>query len=256
MPEIPDLNIFRKNLAKKLEGQVLSEINIVNPRKLKIPVEDLKNALDGKKLNSIERKGKELHFHFEDHTLGVHLMLHGALFWFGDKYNKNLTIAELHFADGISLAITDMQKAVLLTLDPEPKEAPDAMDMPKKYLNKALPESKKYIKTALTEGKIVQGIGNAYVDEILYAAGISPYSKANKIPDKKIDDITKAIHTVLTDAENHILKNFPDTISEKERDFLQVHRPKKKETLEGEPIRVEEIDGRKSYFADSQKLYE
>jgi len=97
MPEIPDLNIFRKNLAKKLEGKILSEINIVNPRKLKIPVEDLKAALDGKKLKSIERKGKELHFHFEDHTLGVHLMLHGAMFWIGDQYNKALTIAELLF---------------------------------------------------------------------------------------------------------------------------------------------------------------
>jgi formamidopyrimidine-DNA glycosylase len=187
MPEIPDLNIFRKNLAKKLEGKQLAEINIVNPRKLKIPVADLKKALNGKKLLAIERKGKELHFHFEGHTLGIHLMLHGALFWFGDKYNKALTIAELHFADGTSLAITDMQKAVLLTLDPEPKEAPDAMDMPNGYLKEAVKESKKYIKTALTEGKIVQGIGNAYVDEILYAAGISPYSKADKVPDKKIE---------------------------------------------------------------------
>lgn len=256
MPEIPDLNIFRKNLAKKLEGKQLAEINVVNPRKLKIPVADLKEALDGKKLLSIERKGKELHFHFEGHTLGVHLMLHGALFWFGDKYNKALTIAELHFADGISLAITDMQKAVLLSLDPEPKEAPDAMDMPKGYLKKALKESKKYIKTALTEGKIVQGIGNAYVDEILYAAGISPYSKADKVPDKKIDDLTKAIHNVLTDAENHILKNFPDTITEKERDFLQVHRPKQKQTLSGEPIHVVEIDKRKTYYADNQQLFD
>lgn len=256
MPEIPDLNIFRKNLAKKLEGKVLSEINIVNPRKLKIPVETLNAALDGKKLQSIERKGKELHFHFDGHTLGVHLMLHGALHWFGDKYNKALTIAELHFADGTSLAITDMQKAVILTLDPEPKKAPDAMDMPKGYLKNALKKSSKPIKTAITEGKIVQGIGNAYVDEILYAAKISPFSKADKVPDKKIEDLTKAIHTVLTDAENHILKNFPDTISEKERDFLQVHRPKKKETVKGEPIHVVELDGRKTYYSDCQQLFE
>ncbi|MBS1526679.1 MAG: Fpg/Nei family DNA glycosylase [Bacteroidetes bacterium] len=256
MPEIPDLNIFRKNLAKKLEGRVLSEINIVNPRKLKIPVEDLKAALDGKKLKSIERKGKELHFHFDGHTLGVHLMLHGAMFWFGEKYNKALTIAELHFADGTGLAITDWQKAVILTLDPKPNKTPDAMDMPKGYLNEALKKSNKHIKTALTEGKIVQGIGNAYIDEILYAAGVSPYSKANKIPDKKIDDITQAIHDVLTHAENHILSLFPDTISEKERDFLQVHRPKQKLTLRGEPIHVEEVDGRKTYYADSQKLFE
>ena|SRR3569833_1896023 len=256
MPEIPDLNIFRKNLAKKLEGKQLAEINVINPRKLKIPVADLKQALDGKLLKSIERKGKELHFHFEGHTLGVHLMLHGALHWFGDKYNKALTIAELHFADGTGLAITDWQKAVILTLDPAPAKAPDAMDMPKNYLKGALKKTSKHIKTVLTEGKTVQGIGNAYVDEILYAAGISPYSKADKVPDKKIEDLTKAIHTILTEAENHILKNFPDTISEKERDFLQVHRPKQKQTLSGEPIHVVEIDKRKTYYADSQQLFE
>ena len=150
----------------------------------------------------------------------------------------------------------DWQKAVILTLDPAPQKAPDAMDMPKGYLKEALKKTSKPIKTVLTEGKTVQGIGNAYVDEILYAAGISPFSKAGKVPDQKIDELTQAIRTVLTDAENHILKNFPDTITEKERDFLQVHRPKQKQTLSGEPIRIAEIDQRKTYYTDSQQLFE
>lgn len=256
MPEIPDLNIFRKNLAKRLEGKQLKHIDIIVPRKLKIPEADLKLALGGKKLITIKRIGKELHFFFEDHVLGVHLMLHGAMHWYEKKNENKFTIAELLFEDGTGLAIGDWQKAVILTLDPAPQKAPDAMDMPKGYLKDALKKNSKHIKTVLTEGKTVQGIGNAYVDEILYAAGISPYSKADKVPDKKIEDLTKAIYTVLTDAENHILKNFPDTITEKERDFLQVHRPKQKQTLKGELIHVDEIDGRKSYYADSQQLFD
>jgi formamidopyrimidine-DNA glycosylase len=256
MPEIPDLNIFRKNLAKKLEGKQLQHIDVLVPRKLKIPEADLKLAIEGKKLIGIKRIGKELHFSFEDHVLGVHLMLHGAMHWYEKKNENKFTIAALLFEDGTGLAIGDWQKAVILTLDPAPSKAPDAMDMPDHYLHSALKKNSKHIKTVLTEGKTVQGIGNAYVDEILYAAGISPFSKADKIPGKKIDELTKAIHTVLIDAENHILKNFPDTITEKERDFLQVHRPKKKETLKGEPIRIAEIDKRKTYYADSQQLFE
>jgi formamidopyrimidine-DNA glycosylase len=256
MPEIPDLNIFRKNLAKKLEGKQLRHIGIPVPRRIKTPEAGFQQALEGKKLIDIKRIGKELHFTFEDHVLGVHLMLHGSMHWYEKKNETKFTIAELLFEDNIGLAITDWQKAVILTLDPVLQKAPDAMNLPKGYLKESLKKSAKHIKTVLTEGKTVQGIGNAYVDEILYAAHISPFSKADKIPDKKIEELTKAIHNVLTDAENHILKNFPDTITEKERDFLQVHRPRQKQTLSGEPIHVVEIDKRKTYYADSQQLFD
>lgn len=92
------------------------------------------------------------------------------------------------------------------------------------------------IKTVLTDGKIVQGIGNAYVDEILYAAKLSPCSIIAKIPEEKITMLTKAIKLVLREAQAHILKNFPDTITEKERDFFKVHRPKRKNTPNGKTI--------------------
>src|SRR6202012_5963316 len=145
------------------------------------------------------------------------------------KNESKFPIADLLFEDGTGLAFTDRQKAVILTLDPRVPDVPDAMKMPKGYLLEALKDSKKFIKTALTEGKVIRGIGNAYVDEILYAAGISPFSKAGKLPENKIKDLTKVIPKILTDAEEHISKLFPDTITEKERDFLQVHRPRQKE---------------------------
>jgi formamidopyrimidine-DNA glycosylase len=60
---------------------------------------------------------------------------------------------------------------------------------------------------------------------------IPPFSIANRIPKDEIVVLTKAIETALTNAENHILQNFPDTITEKERDFLKVRRPKQTLTL-------------------------
>ena len=183
-------------------------------------------------------------------------MLHGTMYWYENENTNRFTIAELLFADGTGLAVTDWQKAVILTLDPKSNGAPDAMDLPAGYLKAALSKLSKPIKTVLTDGKTVQGIGNAYVDEILYAAKISPFSKANKIPEAHIEVLTQAINNVLTDAENHIRGNFPDTITEKERDFLQVHRPKQTLTLNGEVILKAELDKRKTYYVETQQLFE
>ena len=69
------------------------------------------------------------------------------------------------------------------------------------------------IKTFLLDQKNIRGIGNAYADEILWEAGISPLSVCNKIPDKKIKEMAKAISFVLEDAEKQIRKAQPDIIS-------------------------------------------
>jgi len=130
------------------------------------------------------------------------------------------------------------------------------MDIPDGYLNTVLKGKVKPIKTALQEGKIVQGIGNAYVDEIVYAAELSPFSIAAKIPAAKIGVLAKAIPQVVMEAEAHILKNFPDTTMEKERDFLKVHMPKHKLTPAGETILHAEIASRRTYYTDGQELFE
>jgi formamidopyrimidine-DNA glycosylase len=257
MPEIPDLNIFSRNVAKRLVGKTLTNINILIPRRLKLPEAAFKEALEGQALTAINRKGKQLYFVFgEGHVLSVQLMLYGAMHWYKGKNENKFTIAELLFTDGTGLAITDWQKADILTLDPEISKVPDAMELPDGYLNTALKKIGKPIKTVLQEGKIVQGIGNAYVDEILYAAKLSPFSIANKVPENKIDILAKAIPQVLSEAEAHILRNFPDTITEKERDFLKVHLPRHELTPAGEPILHAEIAKRKTYYTAGQELFE
>lgn len=98
------------------------------------------------------------------------------------------TIAELLFSGGNGLTISNWQNAVILSLDSEVSQVPDALHLPAGYLGQALKGKYKFIKTVLQEGKVVQGIGNAYVDEILYAAKLSPFPVAAKIPEKKISD--------------------------------------------------------------------
>lgn len=75
------------------------------------------------------------------------------------------------------------------------------------------------IKNLLLDQKVIRGIGNAYADEILWHARISPLSVCNKIPDEKIKAIAKSIKTVLHKAIKHICKSHPQIISGEVRDF-------------------------------------
>lgn len=101
MPEIPDLENFSKNLQKKLKGKTLKEIKILKGKRIKTPAGELNKILGGHKLKGVYREGKQLRFDFgKELILGMHLMLHGKLFFFDDKNEEKYTLAEFYFSDG------------------------------------------------------------------------------------------------------------------------------------------------------------
>lgn len=256
MPELPDLQVFSRNLTATLKGKKLKNISLKVASKLNVSEKILKDTLEGAFIAKVIRVGKELHFEFNNgHVLGLHLMLHGQLFLF-DKINEhNFIIVEMLFDDGTGLALTDFQKAATPTLDPENNDTPDALDFDSNYLKNKLSSTKTPVKTVLIDQHVLRGIGNAYADEILYDAKISPFSASNKIPTDEVDQLIKSIKKVLENAEKHILKNNPNIISGEFRDFLQVHQPKRKETPNGEVIHQKTVGSRKTYYIDTQELF-
>ena len=104
--------------------------------------------------------------------------------------------------------------------------------------------------------QVLRGIGNAYADEILWEAGISPFSVSNKIPAEKVKELAKAIKKVLKDAEKQIVKSHPDIITGEVRDFLKIHNAKKKESPTGAAIEHGTVNSRKTYYTKEQELYE
>ena len=259
MPELPDLEVFSHNLNKKLAKKELKEVTVVNKSKLKVPATQLKKNLEGATLKKIYREGKELHFAFDNNeVLGLHLMLHGKLHFFSKKNEQKNTIIELMFDDDTGLALTDYQGAATPTLNPEAKAAPDALskEVDFDFLKEKLSKKRTNIKTFLLDQKNIRGIGNAYADEILWEAGISPLSICNKIPDNEIKALAKSIKEVLEDAENQIKKAQPDIISGEVRDFLKIHNSKKKESPTGGKIHNKMVNSRITYYTDEQELYE
>lgn len=258
MPELPDLQAFSHNLTKRLKGKKLKEIIVTESKKLNVSEKELKNALEGHELEKIARAGKELHVHFKGgHSLGLHLMLHGGLSLYkdGDK-EPQFRIITLKFDDGTNLSLTDFQKAATPTLDPKESDVPDALDVTTEYLSGKLAKTKTPVKTVLMDQKVLRGIGNAYADEILWDAKISPFSAANKIPADVVKKLVGAIKSVLEHAEKEILKANPDIISGEVRDFLIVHQPRKKTTPQGKIIHQKEVSSRKTYYTDEQELFE
>lgn len=258
MPELPDLQIFSRNLTKTLKGKKLIKVNIMQAKKLNATVHEVANALEGQVLTQVIRLGKQLHLNFTNkQSLSIHLMLHGQLHWFEKENTNKFTILELHFEGDKSLALTDFQRQAKPTLNPEEDAAPDALAQQVNYQfwKDTLQQTHASIKKILIDQDVVGGIGNAYADEILYDAKLSPFSIANKIPDNKIKALAKSVKKVLLNAEKEIEKLGPDIISGEIRGFLKVHQAKKDITASGATIQQKTLSSRKTYFTDEQELF-
>lgn len=259
MPELPDLEVFSRNLDQQLSGKELKEITVKNTKKLNVPVKELHDKLEKQKLKKVYRSGKELYFEFENKAvLSMHLMLNGELQLVKNKKEiPKYTIADLLFKDGTSLTLTDFRGMAKATLDPVADDAPDALaqEVDPHFFKKILAAKKAAIKNVLTDQHVIRGIGNAYADEILWEAGISPFSAADKIPDNKLKDLSKAVRHVLENAIRQISKVHPEIISGEIRDFLKIHSPKKTTSPAGVPIKMKKVGARKTYYTDEQELF-
>src|SRR4051812_41933782 len=111
MPELPDIEVFTRNLNKVFAGKKLLNIKITNGKKLKNTQAEFTKKLQGKTLKQIFRSGKEMRFQFHDGSLlGLHLMLTGDIFIFQNKNEHHSTIAEMYFVGRDNLALTDRMK--------------------------------------------------------------------------------------------------------------------------------------------------
>lgn len=258
MPELPDIEVFSRNLKKMYGGKKLTKIKVVNNKKIEDTQKELSKVLEGQKLTDVYRSGKEMRFLFSNkQILGLHLMLTGDLIPFEEKNERiKSTKIEFYFEGGKNLALTDRFKNAFIKLKPVDKKGIDALDakLNYSYLKKAL-DRKKNIKDILLDQNVIRGIGNAYSDEILWQTKISPFSKADAIPDEKIKELAKNIKKVLKNATNKIYKNHPGLIHGEVRDFLDIHTRKKDKSPTGAKIKIADRGMLKTYYTDEQKLY-
>lgn len=259
MPELPDIEVFTRNLNKRFAGKQLVKVKIVNGEKLKDTASAFSKSLDGKTLEKIYRSGKEMRFRFSNgQLLGLHLMLTGDVILF-DNENKNThraTIAEFNFDDGSGFALTDRMRNANIKLDPVDKQGVDALsaELNFAYLKQAF-KRKTGIKKILIDQDVIRGIGNSYSDEILWKARISPYSVAAAIPDEKIKELVPIIKKTLKDETERIYKKYKDKVNVEVKEFLQIHTKDKTESPTGAKIIIDQKGMMKTYYTNEQVLY-
>jgi formamidopyrimidine-DNA glycosylase len=258
MPELPDLEVFSRNLSAQLKGKQVKEVVINNSKKLNLAAEELQKAITGQKIEKIYRSGKELYFEFQDkNILGIHLMLNGEFHILkGEEYPKYVIIRIL-FKGGTNLILTDFRGLAQVTLNPQKDETPDALSkvIDAQFFEKVLAGKKAAIKNILLDQHVIRGIGNAYADEILWEAGISPFAAANKIPVSKLKSLSKALRHVLENAVKQINSSSPGIIRGEVRHFLRIHHPEKTHSPSGVPILIKKTGARKTYYTEEQETY-
>ena len=207
MPELPDLTVYRDALAERIRGKTLERVRIQNPFVLRTAVPPISEA-EGRRVVDVRRLGKRIVLALEGHDfLVLHLMVAGRLRWLdpGAKPPARITLAVFEFATGM-LAFTEAgtkRRAalhfvrgdkVLATFDAGGLEI---METDLAAFAARLTAENHTLKRALTDPRLFAGIGNAYSDEILHRAGLSPIALTGKLGAADVARLFAATRAVL-----------------------------------------------------------
>jgi formamidopyrimidine-DNA glycosylase len=233
MPELPDVTVYIEALESRVRGRRLERVKLLNPFILRTAVPPISQA-EGKRVAGIRRVGKRIVLELEGPLyLVLHLMIAGRLRWLRDKEKPpgRITLALLEFENG-TLAFTEAgtkRRAslhlldTLAGLDPGGAEvfAIDAAEFAAR-----LRRENHTLKRALTDPRLFSGIGNAYSDEILHRAKLSPIAMSAKLTDEEARRLYEATRATLADWTARLRADaaggFPEKVTAF-RDGMAVH---------------------------------
>ncbi len=236
MPELPDVVVYLEALAPRIEGRVLQRIRVAGPSLLRTAEPPIHQA-EGKKVVGLRRLGKRIVVALEGELfLVVHLMIAGRFRWrpAGAPLPRRRGLAAFDFATG-TLLLTEAGSRrraslhlvrgedALAALDPGGLEVLDADEA---AFRSRLVQANHTLKRALTDPHLFSGIGNAYSDEILHRARLSPVRLTQKLSDAEIRTLHAAVRETLLEWTERLRRETGDAFPEKVtafRDGMAVH---------------------------------
>ncbi len=220
MPELPDVTIYLEALRPRVVGQPLERVRLASPFILR-SVDPPLSAVIGRRVERLHRLGKRIAVDFGDELyLLFHLMIAGRLRWEkrGAKPPGRIGLAAFDFATG-TLLLTEAspkKRAALYVVRGAEALAmhdPGGLEVLGATLDEfhaALRRENHTLKRALTDPRLFSGIGNAYSDEILHAARLSPVQLTGKLVDAEIARLYTATQATLTDWTDRLRLEFGD----------------------------------------------
>lgn len=242
MPELPDLTIYLEALERRTLGEPLLGVRLLSPFVLR-SVEPPLASVAGRRVETLRRLGKRIVFGLAGERFVVlHLMVAGRLRWLrpgavpGGRAGRGggIWLAALDFPGG-TLGFTEASKkkraslrlvageAELAALDPGGVEPLIVAD---DALRASLGRENRTLKRALTDPSLVAGIGNAYSDEILWRARLSPFARTGRLADDEWRRLLEAIRATLVEWTRRLREETGDRFPEKVtafRDGMAVH---------------------------------
>ena len=224
MPELPDIVVYIEALEKRILGETLEEIRMISPFLLRTATPPVSSAA-GKKVLQLRRMGKRICIGLDsDLWLVLHLMI-GRLHWRerGAEISPRQNFAAFDFPTGSLLWSEAGSKkraslhvvkgeAGLRTLDAGGLEV---LDCSFDQFADVLRSANHTLKRALTDPHLFSGIGNAYSDEILFEAKLSPIAMTQKLTDQEIDRLFHAVRLTLTQWIHRLREKYRDKFPEK-----------------------------------------
>jgi formamidopyrimidine-DNA glycosylase len=220
MPELPDIELYLHALRQHVQGKALERFRLVSPVLLRT-YEPPRTVLEGKTVTGFHRIGKRIVFEFEDDLYAVlHLMISGRLQWRkpGTAIPRKRAHGAMDFADG-SLLITEAstkKRASLYILEGRESLAEhdrggvEPLEITKGEFTSALRSQNRTMKRVLTDQHIFSGIGNAYSDEILHNAQLSPVQRSRNLSDAEVGRLFASVREVLTEFRDRLISEHAD----------------------------------------------
>jgi len=236
MPELPDITVYVDAIKSRVLGQVVDKLIISSPFLLRTAVTDVQEIV-GQPIIGVQRVGKRVVLSFpEERWFVLHLMIAGRLHWYkpGARVPMKASLFQLHCKTG-TLTLTEAgtkKRASLHFIEGQSamdELNPDGLEVLETTLadfSERLIRTNHTLKRALTSPSIFSGIGNAYSDEILHAARLSPIAMTQKLKSDQIEALFVCCQSVLQDWTSKLLLQAGDGFPEKVtafRDGMSVH---------------------------------
>lgn len=265
MPELPEVETVRQTLRRKIIGKEIIGVDCIYEKIVQTDINEFKTRLIGQTITEVERLGKYLLIKLEEDYLISHLRMEGKYFLRAqglprDKHDHIV----FRFSDGTELRYNDVRKFGTMHLkriedlyigEPLEKLGLEPFDvrfdlayMKQKFL------SKRAIKNVLLDQNIILGLGNIYVNEVLFITGLNPNRPASTLSDRDLENIKEAAITVLNKAiklGGTTIRSYysDDQISGLFQNELLVHGKEHENCPRcGSKIRKMKVGGRGTYY--------
>lgn len=241
MPELPEVEALVHHLRENAVGRTVHRVDVASLQVLKT-FDPPWTALHGQEVVAAHRHGKHLDLGVAD---GLHLVVHlaraGWLRWADSmsapppKQGRGPLALRVHLGPpgqgpGFDLTEAGTKKGLAAWIVRDPKTiasiarlGPDALGITRTQLEDLFAKRTERLKTALTDQGLIAGIGNAYSDEIMHMARLSPYATAGKLDEEQLDRLHEAMISTLTDAVARSVGQDAARLKGEKRSGLRVH---------------------------------